>query len=455
MDKSPHVLLVPYPAQGHVKNFIRIAYRLAERNIKVTIVTTQSMHDQIKNALPAGEETPVSLIGSAPDFTNQPGQSENYVARRRRLRGTMQTYFKDLIQKMNESENAEKVSFVLSDITLSWILDVPREMGIKYATFWAGAPAILVLLRHIPKLIEEGIINDYGDTLKRDQLVQLSEEIPAWSSNELPWCHQRQLEVQRSIFDIFLTIKQSAELPCWILCNTFHELHPAICPLVPNLLPVGPLLASQHWKQSNGSVYLEDHSCLTWLDQFPPSSVVYVSFGSSTELTLQQFNELALGLELAGRPFLWVVRSGSVDSPIQYPDGFKERVAGLGKIVEWAPQEDVLAHPSIACFFTHCGWNSIVEGLTAGVPFLCMPYYADQFHDRNYICDDWKVGMNLDPDHQKIISRYEVKKKLEELLSDKAIKENALKLKEKALRSISEDGSSSKNVETFINNLSC
>ncbi|XAR64070.1 hypothetical protein NMG60_11024274 [Bertholletia excelsa] len=454
MGKSPHVVLVPYPAQGHVKNFIRLAYRLAERNIKVSIVTTQSMHDQITKASPAWEEASVTLIGSAPDFTNQRGQSENYIARRLRLRGVMQTYFKDLLQKMNGPENAEKVSFVLSDVTLCWILDVPREMGIKCATFWAGAPAILALVRHIPKLIEEGIINEHGDTLKSDQLVQLSEEIPAWSSNELPWSYPRAPEVQRSMFDVFLTIKQSTELPSWILCNTFHELHPAVSPLLPNLLPIGPLLASQRWKQSSGSLHLEDHSCLTWLDQFPPSSAVYVSFGSTTELTPQQFNELALGLELAGRPFLWVVRLDFVNSPFQYPDGFKERVAGFGKIVEWAPQEEVLAHPSIACFFTHCGWNSTVEGLTAGVPFLCMPYFADHFHDRNYICDDWKVGIKLDPDDQKIISRHEIKTKLEKLLSDKAIKENALKWKEKALRSISEDGSSSKNVEAFISHLS-
>jgi len=39
-----------------------------------------------------------------------------------------------------------------------------------------------------------------------------------------------------------------------------------------------------------------------------------------------------------------------------------------GKIVGWTPQLMVLNHPSIACFFSHCGWNSSTEGLSSGVP---------------------------------------------------------------------------------------
>ena len=65
-----------------------------------------------------------------------------------------------------------------------------------------------------------------------------------------------------------------------------------------------------------------------------------------------------------------------------------------------------------------------------GVPFLCWPHFADQFHNRRQICDAWKVGLGLNPEENGIISRHEIKRKMEKLLSDGDIKPNALTLKE-------------------------
>ncbi|KAK1363465.1 UDP-glycosyltransferase 83A1 [Heracleum sosnowskyi] len=164
----------------------------------------------------------------------------------------------------------------------------------------------------------------------------------------------------------------------------------------------------------------------------------------------KQFNELALGLELSGHSFLWVVRSNIVNrSSPEYPDGFLERTASRGKIVEWAPQEKVLAHTSISCFFSHCGWNSTMEGLSFGVPFLCWPYIWDQFHNKSYICDMWKVGLSLKYEEDGIVSRQEIKKKIQSLLNDNGIKTNALKLMEDAKKSVNEGGSSFKNFESL------
>ncbi|PRQ53398.1 putative hexosyltransferase [Rosa chinensis] len=56
-------------------------------------------------------------------------------------------------------------------------------------------------------------------------------------------------------------------------------------------------------------------------------------------------------------------------------------------MVGWAPQQKVLVHPSIACFLSHCGRNSILEGLSNGVSFLCWPYFVDQFLNKSYVCD--------------------------------------------------------------------
>jgi UDP:flavonoid glycosyltransferase YjiC (YdhE family) len=226
--------------------------------------------------------------------------------------------------------------------------------------------------------------------------------------------------------------------------------------LIPNLLPIGPLLSSNRLGQAVGNFWPEDSTCLSWLDKQAPRSVVYVAFGSIAIFNKHQFEELALGLEFLGQPCLWVVRSDFTnESFTKYPDRFLEKVGDFGKIIKWAPQEKVLSHPSIACFVTHCGWNSTMKGLSMGVPFLCWPYFADQYYIKSYICDVLKVGLALDPEENGIISRREIRRKMDNLLCDGGIRANTLKLKEMARKSIHEGGSSMNNFKIFIEQLKC
>ncbi|KAG6388630.1 hypothetical protein SASPL_150062 [Salvia splendens] len=103
---------------------------------------------------------------------------------------------------------------------------------------------------------------------------------------------------------------------------------------------------------------------------------------------------------MSGRAFLWVVRLDLANgSRAVLPDGF---AGENGKIVERAPQD--LSHRSVACFLSHCGWNSTLEGLSRGVPFLCWPYFSDQFHNQKYICDKWEIGLRIDHDENGIRS---------------------------------------------------
>lgn len=60
-------------------------------------------------------------------------------------------------------------------------------------------------------------------------------------------------------------------------------------------------------------------------------------------------------------------------------EGFIQRTRGVGLLVpSWAPQMAILSHPSIGCFVTHCGWNSVLEGLLNGIPLIAWPFYAEQ-----------------------------------------------------------------------------
>ncbi|OWM65239.1 hypothetical protein CDL15_Pgr008829 [Punica granatum] len=164
-----------------------------------------------------------------------------------------------------------------------------------------------------------------------------------------------------------------------------------------------------------------------------------------------------MGLELSGRPFLWVVRSDILDGQmesVRYLDGFLDRVASRGKMVSYVPQEKVLSHPSAACFLTHCGWNSTLEGLSYGVRFLCWPYLADQFYIQNYICDVLEVGLSLQiEDSSGVLSRHEIVQPLKKLISNTRLKENAEKIKAMAQKSVSQGGTSYWNLRYFVKQL--
>ncbi|EXC24802.1 Hydroquinone glucosyltransferase [Morus notabilis] len=144
---------------------------------------------------------------------------------------------------------------------------------------------------------------------------------------------------------------------------------------------------------SSGPVLEDQSECLKWLDGQPSGSVLFVSFGSGGTLSFRQMNELALGLEMSGQRFLWVVRSpndkvsnGSFFSlrndndPFAFlPNGFLETTKARGLVVtSWAPQAQVLAHISTGGLLTHCGWNSTLESVVHGVPLIAWPLYAEQ-----------------------------------------------------------------------------
>ena len=152
-----------------------------------------------------------------------------------------------------------------------------------------------------------------------------------------------------------------------------HELEMIRDELAPKGMPpfaIGPLhkLAAGDGAGETTSLLEQDRGCVEWLDAQAPGSVLYVSFGSVARVTRDEFLEVAWGLASSGRPFLWVVRRGLVlgaepERPPELPEGFAAAAEGREKVVEWAPQQEALAHPAAGGFWTHCGWNSTLESV--------------------------------------------------------------------------------------------
>ena len=51
------------------------------------------------------------------------------------------------------------------------------------------------------------------------------------------------------------------------------------------------------------------------------------------------------------------------------------------KFMKWLPQNDLLGHPNIRLFITHCGNAGQHESLYHGVPMLGIPIHSDQDHN--------------------------------------------------------------------------
>lgn len=438
MGRQEHALVFPFPGQGHIVPVMKFALQIAAHGVKVTFVNTDFIHEKMMASLPenAEERSLISFV-SLPDGLELEDDRSDLVKLTESVHRTMPAYLEELIVKIKESNFDEEISCVIADTAVGWAHEMAKKMGIEAVAFWPSAGACLAMALHIPRLLEAGLINTDG-TFMTEEPISLAKDLPAWTTSDVG----DDPEIQKLVFEFCYFVSKYAKFHDWIICNSNYQLEPAALPLIPNILPVGPLLSTTFV----GNLRPEDSTCLEWLENQPPSSVIYVAFGSTTMLNSQQFEELAIGLELTGQPFMWVVPSLA-----KFPEGFINRVSERAKFVEWAPQEKVLAHPSIACFMSHCGWNSMLEGL--GVPILCWPYFADHFYNKKYICDAWKVGLGFDEDENGIISRHEISTKIKTVLSSDVIKANAVQMKELARKCSGEGGSSFNNLKKFVEHI--
>ncbi|KAL8475807.1 hypothetical protein ACS0TY_028460 [Phlomoides rotata] len=438
---NPHVIVVPYPAQGHVIPMLELSQWLVKHGVKVTFVVTNFIHKRLVESLSESDDIRdlVTMV-SIPDGM-EPWEDRNDLPKlTEAILRVMPGELEDLIER-----ERQKITCVIADWTMGWALEVAEKMGVRRAAFWPGAAAVVALLGSIPKLLSDGIIDNSGRALK-NQTIRLSPNMPQMNSRDFVWATFND-QFTQIIFDIVVKNNYSVKSRERLICNSCYDLEPGAFSLFPDILPVGPLLAKNRLGKTAGHFWPEDYSCLAWLDQQPANSVIYVAFGSFTVFEQQQFDELALGLQLTNRPFLWVVRQDATS--YTYPEGFEERVKNQGRMVGWAPQQQVLSHPSVACFISHCGWNSTMEGIGNGVPFLCWPYFADQFINQTYICNEWETGLGLIKDENGMIRREEIKDKVDRVLRDKSYKERALNLQAKAMDSVKE-GPSHKNFNSFI-----
>ncbi|XP_028125345.1 zeatin O-glucosyltransferase-like [Camellia sinensis] len=85
---------------------------------------------------------------------------------------------------------------------------------------------------------------------------------------------------------------------------------------------------------------------------------------------------------------------GNVKRAKALPQCYEEKVKGIGLLVrDWAPQVEILAHPSTGWFISHCRWNSCLESITPGVPIAAWPMHSDQPKNAFLVTEILKAGL--------------------------------------------------------------
>ena len=216
--------------------------------------------------------------------------------------------------------------------------------------------------------------------------------------------------------------------------------------------PIGPLHIAA---SAPSSLLEEDRSCIDWLNMQKPRSVMYISLGSLALMETKDALEMAWGLSNSNQPFLWVIRPGSIPSSEwteSLPEEFSKLVSERGYIVKWAPQMEVLRHPAVGGFWSHCGWNSTLESIGEGIPMICRPFTGDQKVNARYLERAWRNGVQLEGELEKEAVERAVKR----LLVDEEgaeMRKSVVDLKEKLEASVRSGGSSCSSLDNFVNSL--
>ncbi|KAK4485441.1 hypothetical protein RD792_008081 [Penstemon davidsonii] len=205
------------------------------------------------------------------------------------------------------------------------------------------------------------------------------------------------------------------------------------------------------------------NKCLLWLDKQEPNSVLFVSFGTTSSLSDEQINEIAIGLEKSEHKFIWVLRDADKGDVFEgeirtapLPEGYEERVKERGIIVrDWAPQLEILGHGSTGGFISHCGWNSCMESISMGVPIGAWPMHSDQPGNAVLVTKVLRIGVEVKDwaRREEIIDSIKVEKVVRRLMGSEEgdeIRKRAKELGEIVRESVVDGGDTKKEMDSFI-----
>ncbi|XP_056684908.1 UDP-glycosyltransferase 74G1 [Spinacia oleracea] len=451
--EKAHVLVLPFTGQGHINPMLQFSKRLSSKGIKSTLITTIYISKSLKTTTIATHYGPPIQLRPISDGYDDDGyhQAESTAAYLDSLRTNGPVSLAQLIKKL--SEEGDPVNAVIYDGFLPWALDVAKQFGLVGVVFFTQSCTVNSIYYHVQRgLIQLPLMGHGSTTVSVPGAPELQPwEAPSFVHNygSYPFW-----------FDVILGQFSNIDQVDWVLCNIFYDMEKEEFSYIIVLFGHGfrPTVPSYYLDKrlehdkDYGLQLLNPNTtlCNNWLDSKPKDSVIYVSFGSAAELTEEQFKELAQGLKNSQHNFLWVVRESE---QAKLPNGFIPETSGPGLVVGWASQLEVLANEATGCFVTHCGFNSVLEALSLGVPVVGVPQWTDQGTNGKFVEDVWGIGVRVKVDDDGIVRKKELQECIKEVMEgekSEEIKRSLSKWKKLAKEAVDEGGSSDKNIDEFV-----
>ncbi|XP_038889319.1 flavonoid 3-O-glucosyltransferase-like [Benincasa hispida] len=432
------VLVLAFPFGSHPSSLLGIIRQLADDapDVKFSFFNTATSNAAIFNDGRQNDNVFPYSIGD--------GMPKGYVRRQGVPEEPAELFMKAAAGNFRAAIEVEtaavKVGGVVSDAFLWFAGEIAAEMDVAWIPVWIPGLRSLVVHLHTD-LFRQNLADSEDDEEKAINFLPGFSKI---RNIDLP--HEGIYEDVESPIATMLH-KMELHLPkaSAVVVNSFKEAEPEMFnilkPKLRELLTIAPINLTPPT-----SIINDEHGCLKWLDNENPKSVAYICFGTFIALPPHELAALAEALNESGVRFLWSFRGNPEES---FCKDFLQRIDVQGKLVPWAPQTRVLAHPSVGVYIGHCGWNSVLEAIMEGVPMICRPFVGDNGLNVRTVECEWKVGLGLP---NGIFTKDGVMKAMESILDPHKgvqIRSNLKALKDLALKASGPEGSSTRNFNSL------
>lgn len=405
---SAHFVFVPLMFQGHLIPAVDTALLLATHGALVSILVTPSNTRRIRPTIDFALKSglPVRLVELPLDLAAEglpeggddvdkvpPGLWTNYFRALARLREPLERHLRE--------QPPPHPTCVVADFCHPWARELAAGLGVPRLCFFSMCAFCLLCQHNVERFSAyDGVADDHElvvvPGLQEKRFLVSRAQAPGFFRGALPGFEKFADDVEQVLVEAD-----------GIVTNSFLEMEPEYVAGYEEarrmkVWTVGPVslfhqrTATMASRGNTAAVGADE--CLRWLEGRDPDSVVYVSFGSIAHAEPKQVVELGLGLEASGHPFIWVVKNADQhgDEVRGFLCELEARVAGRGLLIRgWAPQVLILSHAAVGGFVTHCGWNSTMEAVTAGLPVATWPHFSDQFLNAKFAVEVLGIGVDV------------------------------------------------------------
>lgn len=474
--KKAELVFIPTPGAGHLVSTVEIAKILVDRDERISI-TVLIIKLPFDNKVAAYTESLVaSNLPSRIKFIILPDDNQSPPPGKVPYSSleSKKTHVKEAVAKLTGSPDSPTLAGFVLDMFCMCMVDVADELRVPSYVFFTSSAASLGSFLNGQALYDQNkLTTELIDSGAELQVPTLLNSIPA---RLLPSSY-----FDKEWAEFLFGQARRYRIVKGIMVNTFEELEPYAVKSfydgkikIPPVYAVGPVVNITGDNYAFGPGGIEKKAeVMTWLDDQPESSVVFLCFGSRGCFDVDQAREIAHALEQCGHRFLWSLRQAPTEDknemPSDYadlkgvlPEGFLDRTAEIGKVIGWAPQVAVLSHPAVGGFVSHCGWNSTLESIRFGVPIATWPMYAEQQANAFQLVIELGLAVEIKMDYRKdilnkiptMVTAEEIERGIKCLMNPESeIRKRVKEMSAKAGRAVMDGGSSFSSLGRFIDDV--